>query len=214
MYLKKVIIGALFSAVFFSTVTVSSQAASTKYVTSSTLEIRKKATSSSKSVGHYKKGDEVLVCKVTGNWAKIKKNKKYYYVYAKYLSAKKKKTAKAARMTKSGKSVVQYAKKFIGNPYRYGGTSLTKGTDCSGFTKSVYKHFGISLPHSSSAQRRVGHKVSWGNKKPGDIICYSGHVAIYIGNNKIIHASNPRSGIKISKYIKYRSVLCVRRVLS
>ena len=115
--------------------------------------------------------------------------------------------------SEAGKCIVNYAKKFLGNPYRSGGTSLTKGTDCSGFTKAIYAHFGFSLPRTSSEQRRAGYKVSWGSKKPGDIICYNGHVAIYMGNNKIIHASNPRSGIKISKYIKFSKVLAVRRIL-
>lgn len=112
----------------------------------------------------------------------------------------------------SGQAVVDYALQFVGNPYVYGGTSLTKGTDCSGFTMSVYKKFGISLPHSSSAQRSYGKKVSYSNAKPGDLICYSGHVAIYIGNGKIVHASTPSTGIKVSK-ATYQNILCVRRLI-
>lgn len=113
----------------------------------------------------------------------------------------------------SGSQVVKYAKKFVGNPYKYGGTSLTKGADCSGYVMSVYKHFGYKLPHSSSAMAKKGKKVSWSKKKPGDIICYYGHVAIYIGNNKIVHASNKKTGIKISNKANYRKVKCVRRIL-
>ena len=112
-----------------------------------------------------------------------------------------------------GESVVNYALKFVGNPYRWGGTSLTRGADCSGFVMSVYRHFGKSLPHSSYAQRRVGRRVgSLSKAKPGDIICYSGHVAIYMGNNKVVHASNPRDGIKITKGAAYRSIVTIRRV--
>ena len=118
-----------------------------------------------------------------------------------------------------GQQVVNYAKKFVGNKYKYGGTSLTKGADCSGFTMSVYKKFGKKLPHSSSAQRRVGKKVSGGLRKAkaGDIICYSGHLEIYIGNNKIVHASNsakyPKGGIKISNNAKYKKILAIRRLV-
>lgn len=117
-----------------------------------------------------------------------------------------------------GTKVVKYAKKFVGNKYRYGGTSLTRGTDCSGFTMGVYKKFGKRLPHSSSAQRRYGKKVkSLKKAKPGDLICYSGHVAIYMGNNKIVHASNsapyPRGGIKISNNAKYRKIVTIRRIV-
>ena len=92
-----------------------------------------------------------------------------------------------AQAASKGQKVVNYAKKFVGNKYKYGGSSLTRGTDCSGFTMSVYRKFGKRLPHSSSGQRSVGKKVKGGlkNAKPGDIICYSGHVAIYIGNNML-----------------------------
>ena len=113
-----------------------------------------------------------------------------------------------------GQSVVNYAKQFLGNPYVYGGTSLTNGADCSGFVQSVYAHFGISLPRTSSAQRSAGYSVgSLSNAKPGDLICYDGHVGIYIGDNAIIHASNEKDGIKITYNAAYRKILSIRRVI-
>ena len=112
----------------------------------------------------------------------------------------------------SGQSVADYACQFVGNPYVYGGTSLTNGADCSGFVMSVYAAFGVSLPHSSAALRSVGYGVSTSEMQPGDIICYSGHVAIYIGNNTIVHASNRTDGIKYTSPANYKSILAVRRI--
>lgn len=111
-----------------------------------------------------------------------------------------------------GASVANYALQFVGNPYVYGGTSLTNGTDCSGFTMGVYRNFGVSLPHSSGAQRSCGYAVgSLAEAQAGDIICYSGHVAIYIGNGQIVHASTAKTGIKVST-VGYRNILAIRRI--
>ena len=112
----------------------------------------------------------------------------------------------------SGQSVVNYAVQFVGNPYVWGGTSLTKGADCSGFVMKIYEAFGVSLPHSSYKLRSVGYSVSASDVQPGDIICYSGHVAIYMGDGKIVHASNRKDGIKISNNWQYKKVLAIRRI--
>ena len=118
----------------------------------------------------------------------------------------------AAKGGAKGKEVAVFACGFVGNPYVAGGTSLTNGADCSGFTQSVYKSFGYSIPRSSTSQRSAGREVSYADAEPGDIICYPGHVAIYIGNGKIVHASSAKTGIKISNAL-YREILCVRRVV-
>lgn len=112
---------------------------------------------------------------------------------------------------KKGQEVVDYAKQFIGNPYVYGGTSLTRGADCSGFVKSVYKHFGISLPRTSYEMRRVGQSVSYQDIQPGDIVCYSGHVGIYAGNGKLINAIDEQRGINLSS-ATHRKIITIRRI--
>ncbi len=111
-----------------------------------------------------------------------------------------------------GQAVAEYALQFVGNPYVYGGTSLTNGADCSGFVMSVYANFGVSLPHSSAADRNQGYAVDGlANAQPGDLICYSGHVALYIGDNQIVHASTSKTGIIVSR-ADYKKVLAVRRI--
>ena len=111
-----------------------------------------------------------------------------------------------------GKAVVEYALQFVGNPYVFGGTSLTNGIDCSGFVMKVYENFGVTLPHSSKADRTEGYAVeSLEDALPGDLICYSGHVALYMGNDQIVHASNSKTGIIVSK-VNYRTILAIRRI--
>ena len=121
-------------------------------------------------------------------------------------------TEVSAQPASNGQAIVDYACQFIGNPYVWGGTSLTDGADCSGFVMSVYAQFGVSLPHSSGAMRGCGYEVGTDQMQPGDIVCYSGHVAIYVGNNTIVHASTPSSGIKFTSPIDYKPVLSVRRI--
>ena len=169
-----------------------------------------------------------------GKWLKVKFNGTTGYVYRTYVvenpksgntdtadknAAKEKKQSsqKAADSKKvsnaTGGDVAKYAVQFVGNPYVWGGESLTRGADCSGFTKAVYKHFGYYLPHYDRSQRAYGKSVkNLKAAKPGDLIFYSGHVAIYIGSNKIVHAANRRDGIKIS-YANYRTIACIRRII-
>lgn len=113
----------------------------------------------------------------------------------------------------SGKEIASYACKFVGNPYVSGGTSLTNGADCSGFTQAVYKAFGYNIPRTSTAQRSVGRGVTYADAQPGDIICYAGHVAIYLGGGRIVHASTPATGIKYGT-ATYRQILAVRRIVN
>lgn len=121
-------------------------------------------------------------------------------------------TSYSAPAGSDGAAVVAYASQFVGNPYKYGGTSLTNGTDCSGFVMSVYAAFGVSLPHSSKSMRTVGYGVGTDEMQPGDIICYSGHVGIYAGNDTIVHASTPSTGIKYTSPANYKTILAVRRI--
>ncbi len=111
-----------------------------------------------------------------------------------------------------GNEIASYAQNFLGNPYVSGGTSLTDGCDCSGFTQSVYSHFGISIPRTSWEQQSAGHSVSYSDAQPGDIFCYSGHVGIYVGNNTICHASTPETGIKLTP-ATYRDIVTIRRII-
>ena len=110
----------------------------------------------------------------------------------------------------TGSAIASYALQFVGNPYVSGGTSLTNGADCSGFTQSVFKHFGISIPRTSDAQGRAGREVSYSEAQAGDIIYYGGHVAIYLGGGRIVHASTAKTGIQTGT-ATYRTILSVRR---
>lgn len=111
-----------------------------------------------------------------------------------------------------GKKIAKFACQYIGNPYVAGGTSLTNGADCSGFTYRVYQEFGYSIPRTSYQQRSAGTGVTYEEAQPGDLICYDGHVALYIGGGLIVHASTAKTGIKVSK-AQYRTILAVRRII-
>lgn len=128
------------------------------------------------------------------------------------------KSGSTAKAVSKRTQIVNYAMQFLGNPYVWGGTSLTKGADCSGFTMQVMKHFGVSLPHHSGSQAKCGKRISSSEKRPGDLIFYTNksgtinHVAMYIGNGQVIHAASRRSGIKISTW-NYRTPACIVNVL-
>ncbi len=114
--------------------------------------------------------------------------------------------------TKTGQAVADFALQFVGNPYVWGGSSLTNGADCSGFTMAVYANFGISLPHYDASQRGYGIAIdSLADAMPGDLVCYYGHVGIYIGDGMIVHAANARDGIKVSR-ADYRTIATIRRI--
>lgn len=202
-----------------------------KYIINKKAALRESADEDSALITVLKKGTIVTVVDKEEDFYKViisssstssslNKDNEVAYIDSDYLTEgtkiteKKSVSSKKSSSLSKGKQVVNYAKKFVGNPYRYGGTSLTKGADCSGFVMSVYKHFGYKLPRTSYSQRKAGKKVSsLSNAQPGDIICYSGHVAIYMGNNKIVHASTRKTGIKISNNARYRRIVAIRRVV-
>nr|WP_308624240.1 NlpC/P60 family protein [uncultured Eisenbergiella sp.] len=190
------------------------------------LRVRQEASTESPVITLVAEGEELEVVEQLDGWVKIMLDDEEAYVSADYVNiAKKLDRAVTQTELKYGKGVsnvrvdlVNYAKQFLGNPYVWGGVSLTKGADCSGFTMSVFKNYGVSLPHSSASQSTMGTKVSLSEAMPGDLVFYAqngrvNHVAIYIGNGQVIHASNPRSGIKISN-VSYRTPYAVKRVLS
>lgn len=181
-------------------------------VNASSLTIRKSASTTAAALTTVKKNAAVQVLTTGTTWVKVKANGKIGYAKGCYITLTNGGTASAPYS--KGQQIIAYAKKFLGNRYVYGGTSLTNGTDCSGFTMRIYQHFGYSIPRTSAQQRYCGKKVaSLSKAQAGDLICYYGHVALYMGNNQIIHASNAKDGIKISTNAAYRSIAAIRRVI-
>lgn len=176
-------------------------------------KLRKSKSKKSKVLRKLKVGTPVQVYSTSGKWRKVSVNGKVGYVLKKYVYISTNAPSLQGSTYEKGTTVASFAKRFVGNPYVWGGTNLNTGADCSGFVGAVYRSFGYNLPRTSYDLRRAGRKVSYKNKQPGDIICYNGHVAIYIGNNKIVHASTRRTGIKISPRANYRKIVCVRRVV-
>lgn len=190
------------------------------------LNVRESASTSSEILTQVPKGEEMEFVEEKDGWVEVSIDGESAYVSSEYVTVEEK-IDTAITMTELlyGQGVsdvrvelVEYAKQFVGNPYVWGGTSLTKGADCSGFVLSVFKKFGVTLPHSSASQASQGTKISASELQPGDLVFYGNssgrinHVAIYIGGGQVIHASSPSTGIKISKYnyrtpVKYRSIL-------
>lgn len=193
-------------------------------VTSNGVNVRDGASLDSKVYTQVPEGEELEYLEDLGEWIKVSIDGEDAYISAEYVVVESKlNTAITMSELLYGQGVsdvrvdlVEYAKKFLGNPYVWGGTSLTKGADCSGFVQSVFKHYGISLSRTSREQAKNGTKISASDLKPGDLVFYSNssgtinHVAIYIGGGQVIHASNPKSGIKISKYNYRTPAKCVR----
>ena len=194
-------------------------------VTTDSLKVRAEANTDSEVITLVPNGEELEVVASEGDWIRVCLDDEEVFVSAQYVQVDAKLNT-AITMTEllygQGVSDVrvdlcQYAKEFLGNPYVWGGTSLTNGTDCSGFVLSVYKKFGISLPHYSGSQANCGTAIKLSEAQPGDLIFYGkgstiNHVAIYIGNGQVIHASNPKTGIRISN-ATYRTPLKVVRIL-
>lgn len=194
-------------------------------VTTDSLKVRAEANTDSEVITLVAMGEELEVSAVEGDWVKVFLDDEEVYVSAEYVEVSAE-LGTAVTMSEllygQGISdvrvdICQYAKEFIGNPYVWGGTSLTKGTDCSGFVMSVFKKYGVKLPRNSRAQAGCGTTIKVSEAKPGDLIFYAkgktiNHVAIYIGNGQVIHASSPKTGIKISN-VSYRSPFKAVRVL-
>lgn len=183
-------------------------------IRTATTVLRESKSSSSKALAKIAKGKKVTVYYTSGKWRKISYNGIYGFVPKErvYISTKAP-SLKGMTAKEKGETIASFAQRFKGNKYRYGKTDLNNGTDCSGFVGSVYKAFGYKLPRSSSEQRRVGRSVKKGKIQAGDIVCYSGHVAIYIGDGRIVHASTRKTGIKISNNYKYRKICSIRRIV-
>lgn len=191
------------------------------------LNVREQPSTESEILTQVLKGEELEYVETVDGWVKLSIDGEDAYVSAEYVTVEEV-LDKAITMTELlyGEGVsdvrvdlVEYAKQFVGNPYVWGGTSLTKGADCSGFVLSVFKKYGIKLSHSSRAQANEGTKIKTSELKPGDLVFYGNgkgtinHVAIYIGGGQVIHASSPKTGIKISKY-NYRTPVKAVRVIN
>lgn len=194
-------------------------------VTTDSLKVRAEANTDSEVITLVPRGEELEVSAAEGDWVKVLLDDDEVFVSAEYVEVSAE-LGTAVTMSEllygQGISdvrvdICQYAKEFIGNPYVWGGTSLTKGTDCSGFVMSVFKKYGVKLPRNSRAQANCGTAIKVSEAKPGDLIFYAkgktiNHVAIYIGNGQVIHASSPKTGIKISN-VSYRSPFKAVRIL-
>ena len=194
-------------------------------VNTETLNVRADKSTEAAVLSQVGNSEAFTVNSIADGWVEISVDDSVGYISQDYVTvAQALPTAKTIEQVKYGDgvsdvraSVVSYALQFVGNRYVWGGTSLEKGVDCSGFTMRILGKYGISLPHSSKAQPSYGTKISASEAKPGDLFFYGSgrsisHVAIYIGNGQIVHASNKRDGIKVSNAF-YRNPICVARYL-
>lgn len=194
-------------------------------VNTETLNVRAEKSTEAAVLSQVGNSEAFTVNSVADGWVEISVDDSVGYISQDYVTlAQALPTAKTIEQVKYGDgvsdvraSVVSYALQFVGNRYVWGGTSLENGIDCSGFTMRILGKYGISLPHSSKAQPSYGTKISASEAQPGDLFFYGSgrsisHVAIYIGNGQIVHASNKRDGIKVSNAF-YRSPICVTRYL-
>ena len=194
-------------------------------VTTTTLYVREEPNTDCSIVTSMPMGEELEVVEQLDGWVKVSIDSDEGYVSADYIEINTElPTAMTMTEVRYGQGVsdvrvdlVSYACQFVGNPYVWGGTSLTRGADCSGFVMSVFANYGVSLPHSSGSQAGCGTSISASEAQPGDLFFYGNgsrinHVAIYIGNGQVVHASSPRTGIKISGAY-YRNPVKVVRVL-
>ncbi len=194
-------------------------------VTTDSLKVRAEANTDSEVITLVPRGEELEVSAVEGDWVRVFLDDDEVYVSAEYVEV----TAELGTAVTMSEllygqgisdvrvDICQYAKEFIGNPYVWGGTSLTKGADCSGFVMSIFKKYGVKLPRNSRAQANCGTVIKVSEAKPGDLIFYAkgktiNHVAIYIGNGQVVHASSPKTGIRISN-VSYRSPFKAVRIL-
>ncbi len=187
------------------------------------LNVRTAPSTDSSVLTQIPKGEELEYLDTEGDWIKVAIDADEAYISAEFVTIEEKldtaitmsELLYGAGVSNVRVDMVEYAKQFLGNPYVWGGTSLTKGADCSGFVLSIYKKYGVTLTHSAKVQANEGKKIAVADLQPGDLIFYANgsgtinHVAMYIGGGQVIHASNPKSGIKISKYNYRTPVKCV-----
>ncbi|MGN0428610.1 MAG: NlpC/P60 family protein [Acetatifactor sp.] len=192
--------------------------------TADSLRVRKGPSSEAEVIGQLSREEVATVMETGGEWIGISFDGQEGFVSAEYVTIEESlptavsmnKLIYGVDISDERAELVEYAKQFIGNPYVWGGTSLTKGADCSGFVLSIFKKFGVTLPHYSGAQAEKGKKIKTSELLPGDVIFYGNdrgvinHVAIYIGNDEVIHASSPKNGIMYSKYNYRKPLKCVR----
>ena len=181
-------------------------------VSAELAQLRSGADESFDVIAELPEGELLTVVGNLGDWMMVENDSVMGFLPSRDLSATTERGYRVGSVYSTmGEEIAAFAGQFNGNPYVWGGTSLTNGADCSGFVMKVYQNFGVSLPHSSSGMRSVGHGVSYSEMQPGDIVCYSGHVGIYAGNGQIINALGAQWGITYTD-VNYKNILSIRRI--